>query len=1324
MNESEKSDSKAESNSPFRMEPVIPGDPDINTSLQAALLESEERFKHTFDNAAIGRAMATPQGKFLKANPAFCNLLGYSEKELLPLNWRQITHPEDLEKVSSYTVGMMEGRTSYFHHIHRLIRKDEQPIWVDLNVGLVRDATGAPRYVIGDIVDLTDLKLAQISLLESKEHFEKIISQIPVAIVITDLKGDIEYFNDQFITEFGYTLEDVRTAEQWWQAAYPNEEYRKIVQQSWADAMDEASKANSRIGTQTWDLTCKDGSVRTVEFDMMPLGEISVIAMMDITGHRKTEEALYRHSMQMEALQDAALELTSHLVIKDVLETILVQLEKVLPFDAGTFHILEGEATRIVGLHNAPASMMGNHHPLVEFTFNRELVESDAPIIIQDIQVDSRGFRLAGEVKDMRCILGVPLRAGRRNMGILILKHLQPNAFSQADAKIAQTFAQQAAVAIENADLYEQAQHEIVERRRAEDAARRHSEEVSLLNQIALAITSGVDSAEALQQVCTRMAEFVDVPQTGFAMLNAQRDAAIVIAEHSPAEIPSSIGVEIPVSGNPSMKYVLENKKPLQIMNAQTDSLMEPVWELMRQRNVLSLLISPVIVDGEVMGTLGFDSFKQKEYRQSQIDIIQQVANQAGQMWVRKRAQEELAESEQRHRRLFETMNQGVVYLSAEGHVINANPAAQEILGQSLDQLQGRTPRDPHWHTIREDNTEIPIEDHPAQVALRTGMEVRNFVMGVCHAQGKSPRWIQINAAPLFRQGEHHPFQVYATFEDITSSRKAQEELETRFRQQTALTLLSQQALVGSDLTPLFEKVVTIVAETIGVEYCKVLELQPGGDMMLLRSGVGWKEGLVGHALVETGIDSQAGYTLDSNTPVVVSDLRTEKRFSGPHLLIGHDVISGISVIIGQQSKPFGVLGVHSTRKIEFAQNDINFLQSIANVLAEAIQRKRIENALRESEERFALATSAAQVGVWELDILTGKLYYDARLKAMLGYQAHEISFDSEEWWQHVHPEDVLDIRTRFNEMSLGHLSQLEYEYRMKHRDGSIVWFRTNAMAIRNENELLSSLVGLDANITERKQMEEALQVSQKMADIGIVAAGIAHEINTPLQVITGLSGRILSQLGDDKLETERLPVDMKTLDRNAWRVARIVRSLLTYARTSLDEVEPHNLSEIVSDTLVLIEHQLKTWSNIDIVQHLDEDLPLLNCDRSGVSQVLINLLTNARDAMPSGGEIRIRTGYDTAKACFGLQVTDTGSGIPDEQHKKIFDPFFTTKDIGEGTGMGLPIVLSIVQAHGGEIQVESEPGKGTTMSICLPETPPLNLPEEDMETKNGRYLP
>jgi PAS domain S-box-containing protein len=242
-------------------------------------------------------------------------------------------------------------------------------------------------------------------------------------------------------------------------------------------------------------------------------------------------------------------------------------------------------------------------------------------------------------------------------------------------------------------------------------------------------------------------------------------------------------------------------------------------------------------------------------------------------------------------------------------------------------------------------------------------------------------------------------------------------------------------------------------------------------------------------------------------------------------------------------------------------------------------------------------------------------------------------------------------------------------------------------------------------DITERKRVEaqlqrqrETLYQTEKLAALGTLAAGIAHEMNNPLGIITT---RIEVMLLD--AEGQHLPPqvveDLQVLHRASQRVARIAASLRSFARQSPGERVPVSLNEIVEETLLLMQKPLAA-DNVGVTSELDPALPPVLGEASALHQVFMNLVTNAREAMTGGGEIRIATGVE-APGWLRVVVSDDGPGIPAEDLSRVFDPFYTTKRTG--TGLGLSVTYGIIQDHGGTVRVSSEPGRGTTFTLTFP---------------------
>jgi two-component system, NtrC family, sensor kinase len=234
-------------------------------------------------------------------------------------------------------------------------------------------------------------------------------------------------------------------------------------------------------------------------------------------------------------------------------------------------------------------------------------------------------------------------------------------------------------------------------------------------------------------------------------------------------------------------------------------------------------------------------------------------------------------------------------------------------------------------------------------------------------------------------------------------------------------------------------------------------------------------------------------------------------------------------------------------------------------------------------------------------------------------------------------------------------------------------------------------------DITSRVALEEQLQISEKMASIGLLAAGVAHEVNTPLTGISSFTQMLLEQADPDDPKTKVL----EKIERQTFRAAKIVNGLLNLARPARVETGPVDLNVVVNDVLALLDHQFKS-GRIQVRKELTTTTPpIVDGIEHKLQQVLLNLFLNARDAMPKGGWLSIGTRLENGSAL--VEVSDTGSGIPAEHLSRIYDPFFTTKALGKGTGLGLSITYGIVQEHGGSIACESSAGQGTRFTLTLP---------------------
>jgi PAS domain S-box-containing protein len=386
-------------------------------------------------------------------------------------------------------------------------------------------------------------------------------------------------------------------------------------------------------------------------------------------------------------------------------------------------------------------------------------------------------------------------------------------------------------------------------------------------------------------------------------------------------------------------------------------------------------------------------------------------------------------------------------------------------------------------------------------------------------------------------------------------------------------------------------------------------------------------------------------------------------------------------------------------------------------MLQDITSRKEAENALRASETRLATIFKNSPIGISVTDIESGMMFEASpAMLVMLGYSREEaLGHTTVELG--IWPD--LSERERFKaELKQGGKAR-NFQTTLRNKSGNLINVRIEAEMVEIDGK--SVMLSVMEDITSRKSMEKALLESEKLVGIGTLAAGIAHEINTPLQVVCGISETLLRKIkNSEAMAQEDHLRRLEMVNNNAWRIAAIVRALMEYARISTGQVKLCTINEIVASALKLIEHQFKGGTNIRINLNLEDGMPEVSCDAGKIIQVLINLLNNARDAMPAGGKITISTSCNQETGEIYLRVEDSGTGVPDEIRGRIFDPFFTTCEPGHGMGLGLPVAAGIMRAHHGRLDLERSSEHGSVFLAVLP------LSAGDVEEVNitsaGRY--
>jgi len=628
--------------------------------------------------------------------------------------------------------------------------------------------------------------------------------------------------------------------------------------------------------------------------------------------------------------------------------------------------------------------------------------------------------------------------------------------------------------------------------------------------------------------------------------------------------------------------------------------------------------------------------------------------------------------------------------------IVYYNPAAEKFFGYKAKEVVGRT--------VMEMHTKEKIDPARFAKAIETVRGEGEYRYTIRQETENGLRILESRVSGILdEKGRLVGFVL--TSSDITEREQAREKLNVRASQQAVVAELGQLALSGISPSTLMEESVSIVARTLDVEYCKVLELLPDGNGLLLRAGVGWRDGLVGHATVGTERNSQAGYTLISSKPVIVEDLRTEKRFRGPQLLTDHGVVSGMSVIIHGDDRPFGILGAHTTKFRKFTTDDIHFLQAVSNVLAAAIERSRAEETIAAEKERLAVTLQSIGDGVITTDT-DGKI-------VLMNRVAEELTGWSQEDALERPLSEVLHLTNEKTGrpaespadkvLKTKGMVSLSNNVILKARDGTERIIADSAAPICAKQGEVIGVVLVLRDITEKHKLEEEILKAQKLESLGVLAGGIAHDFNNLLTAILGNISIAKTYIKQKDRIFERLT----EAEKASLRAKGLTRQLLTFAKGGEVVKKTASVAELIKDSVCF---SLR-GSNVVCKVSIADDLMPVEIDEAQFSQVIDNLIINAQQAMPEGGTVEVSAENITVGPedmlplkegnFIKLSIKDHGIGIPKKDIQKIFDPFFTTKE--KGSGLGLATTYSIIKKHDGYITVESEPGVGTTFHIYLP---------------------
>lgn len=570
---------------------------------------------------------------------------------------------------------------------------------------------------------------------------------------------------------------------------------------------------------------------------------------------------------------------------------------------------------------------------------------------------------------------------------------------------------------------------------------------------------------------------------------------------------------------------------------------------------------------------------------------------------------------------------------------------------------------------------------------------------------------VSISSASVMVEGRQAA--IYVLYRDTSEHKRAA-------ALSSALYRIAEKTSSAEDLRQFFAAIHSIVAELMYARNFYIAIHDPGTQLLSFPYFVDEVDPAPACKKLGRGLTE---YVLRTGEPLLCTPQVFETLVqSGEVELIGAPSVDWLGVPLKAGTSVFGVLVVQSyTDAVRFGEKDRDILTFVSQQVSTAVEHKRHEEALRRSEARYRSLVQSAVYGIYRSSVDGTFLDVNPALIAMLGYESgEEVLALNPRQDVFLDPEEQSRLIAEFHRSH-----RLEsVEVRWKRKDGDAMTVRLSGRAVSSPEEAGEVLEVIAEDVTERRVLEEQFRQAQKMEAVGRLAGGVAHDFNNLLMVISGYTEVLLER-------TERphpLYAKIEAIQQAADRATTLTRQLLAFSRKQLLQLKVVDVNAIVGDMERLLRPLI--GENIELITRLAPDLGRTRADAGQIEQVIMNLVVNSKDAMPSGGKIIIQTANanlddDLRRECSYIRpgpyvmfsVSDTGQGMSRETQSRIFEPFFTTKEKSKGTGLGLSTVYGIVKQSGGYVFAQSELGRGTSFRIYLPRVEDAAEPLDRLES-------
>jgi two-component system, cell cycle sensor histidine kinase and response regulator CckA len=1263
-----------------------------------ALHESENRFSMIFETGPFPMVLSNRSLKFIRANDAFCKMMGYSEREVIELSVKDITHPDyimsDLDGVGK----VQRGELPLYKTGKRYIRKDGRVIWGRVTLGRVCDNNGQFLYILAMVEDITERKEAEEALILSKSHLETALASMTDAVFISDVDGRFIEFNEAFATfhKFKNKQECAKTLQE-----YPeilevySTEGKLLPIDRWAvpRALGGETNTNAEFTLrrkdtgETWIGSYSFGPIRDNNGSIIG----SVVVSRDITDQKRAQEELHESEMRRDLALDAAQMgtwdwnlITGKLSWFSAHGTLWGFAPGTFPgtFEAFAEHIHPDD---LVEMHRIGEIAKKSQSP---FQFEYRLIGPDGSMH----WVASHGRYLYNSKGTAIRLMGVIFDITERKKADEALESSEYRLRSTMDNML------------EGCQIIDKDWQLIYINSAAEMHNKRPNS--ALIGKNYKDIWPGIENTRVFELIKQCLEQGIPHKiENEFKF----PDGTIGQFELSIQPIPEGVFIQT-VDITQRKKAEDELKIRNLLLTTQQEAAIDGILAVDDKGHILSYNkkfidlweISPEIVaakfDGPVLKIVTDKTADPKSF----IDRVSYLYNHPeetgrdelqlkdgrtfdrysspmkaedgtyyGRVWFfrditpRKLAEQAIRESESKYRQLHESMMDAFACSSLDGRMTEYNQAYLDLLGYTKDEITGLTYQDitpEKWHEL--DEKIVRDQILPRGYSDIYEKEFRRKDGSVVPVELR---------VVLLKDKAENPSAMWALVRDISERKR------------------SELALKSSE-----ERFRTVANYTYDWEYW----IAPDGRFVYCSPSC----------------ESLTGYTPD-------------EFVANPNLLTRIVHVDDLEVLQQHTREP-GNKTCNLDFRIIARNGQIRWIghvctpvfSDVGKYLGHRASNRDITNSknAEKAMQRLVTAVEQAAEGIVITDLQGNMQYVNPAFCRMTGYLPEEVTGKNTRLLKSGKQDRNL-YKNLWKTINNGGIWTGKLVNRKK--DGTFYTEEITISPIIDGSGQITNFVALKKDVSQELALENQLLHAQKMEAVGRLAGGVAHDFNNLTTVMMGYSEILLESLDGN----ENLQADVQEIKKATERASSLTRQLLAFSRKQIIQPQVLSLNIIVSEMSKMLKRLI--GEDIELILEAGNGLWPIKADPGQIEQIIVNLVVNARDAMPKGGKLAIKTSNisrselaDTIKVTIGesdsimLEVTDNGDGISDDIKAHIFEPFFTTKELGKGTGLGLATVYGIVEQNGGAIEVDSKQGIGTTFRIYWPKLERLSqaVPNRD----------